>query len=162
MRFVPAGLRENVATGYIPELRNIMAKTILVVDDNLVVQTACKRKLEARGFKVEVAADGSDAVHSLRATRPDLLLVDLDLPEKDTFSPLRWDGFIVVEWMHRLHTDKRVPFVMLTSSRDPAHRMKALALGAAGFFHKSADFQEVIAAIEQALADAPGQPAPGT
>jgi DNA-binding response OmpR family regulator len=139
-----------------------MVKTILVVDDNLVVQTACKRKLEARGFKVEVAADGSGAVHSMRATRPDLLLVDLDLPEKDTFSPVRWDGFTVVEWMHRLHADRQVPFVMLTSSRDPAHRTKALALGAAGFFHKSVDFQEVIAVIEKVLAGAPAQPAPPT
>jgi CheY-like chemotaxis protein len=128
-----------------------MSKTILVVDDNLVVQTACKRKLESRGFKVEVAADGASSVHMMRLARPDLLLVDLDLPDKDTFSPVQWDGFTVIEWMHRLHSNHSVPFIMLTSSRDPAHRTKAMAHGAAGFFTKSEDFQGVITLIESIL-----------
>jgi DNA-binding NarL/FixJ family response regulator len=96
----------------------------------------------------------------MRLARPDLLLVDLNLPDKDTFSPVQWDGFTVVEWMHHLHSNHSVPFIMLTSSKDPAHRTKAMALGAAGFFNKSEDFQGVITLIQTILGGT--GPAPST
>jgi len=137
------------------------AHKILIVEDNLAVQRAYQHKLEARGYTVLIAIDGSEAVHEMRRQRPDLLLVDLNLPDKDQFSPVQWDGFTVIEWMHRLHADHHVPFLVLTSSKDPRHRERAEKLGAAAFFHKSADFREVLDAIDKVFATAKPKPEAG-
>ena len=133
---------------------------ILVIDDNPIVQSVYKRKLEALGYEVITAKDGAGAVQQLRANGPDLALVDLTLPDTDAMSPVQWDGFVVVEWMKRLHANKKVPFIVVTASQSPANREKAMSAGAAAYFNKSAPFEEIAAAVKAALEiAAPAAPA---
>ncbi|MBI3881327.1 MAG: response regulator [Verrucomicrobia bacterium] len=139
---------------------------ILVIDDNPIVQSVYKRKLEALGYDVMTANDGAGAVSQIRANGPDLALVDLTLPDHDGMSPVQWDGFIVVEWMKRLHLEKKIPFIVVTASQSPANREKALSVGASAYFNKSVPFEEIAAAIKTALENAaptvPATPAGGT
>ena len=63
-----------------------MAKTILVVDDEPVVVEISKRKLEERGFEVQTAANGTEAFLRLRSKIPDLILLDIQMPEMNGYS----------------------------------------------------------------------------
>lgn len=56
---------------------------ILVVDDDRAIVRVVRSYLEQAGFEVQVAYDGTTALHTLRSTRPDLLVLDLMLPDRD-------------------------------------------------------------------------------
>jgi DNA-binding NarL/FixJ family response regulator len=86
------------------------AKTLLIVDDHPAFRSAARALLEAAGFDVVgEAADGAHAVEAVRALRPEIVLLDVQLPDVD--------GFTVAE---RLLSDGATPTIVLTSSRSIA------------------------------------------
>jgi CheY-like chemotaxis protein len=87
-----------------------MAASVLIVDDHAGFRSAARRLLELEGYTVVgEAADGLSAIEEARRLRPDLVLLDIQLPDVD--------GFEVCE---RLSRDGDPPAVVLTSSRDPS------------------------------------------
>ena len=64
-------------------------QTVLVADDSGVVRALLRRQLEARGLRVEEVADGQEAVHACRSLRPDVVLLDVEMPGLDGHSALR-------------------------------------------------------------------------
>jgi len=104
---------------------------VLVVDDSAVVRDLMAQVLEHAGFAVAVAPGGAEALTEFSARRPDLVLLDIDMPVVDGFEVLR-----------RIRdVDATLPVVMLSLRSSPADHRRAERLGASAYFTK-AEFQE--------------------
>ena len=108
---------------------------ILIAEDDADIRLMLKTLLEMKGYRTAEAADGQQAVEAAAAARPDLMLVDLQLP--------RLNGFAVTRYV-RQHDDlRRVPIVIV-SGHDPAkHLNLALAAGCNAYLQKPIDFDEL-------------------
>jgi CheY-like chemotaxis protein len=128
-------------------------RKVLVVDDDDVVVKALTLKLNASGFDVVAAADGATAVTAVRKEKPDLILLDITFPP-DVGSGL-WDGLRIMTWLKRLDEAAKIPVIVITNSDPAQYAEKAKSAGAAAFFHKGSDQQELVAIIRKALGETP-------
>jgi len=106
----------------------------MVVDDSVTVRKVTTRFLERQGLDVITAKDGLEAMEMLEETKPDFILLDIEMP--------RLDGFEVVS---RVRHDPRlqdIPIIMITSRTGEKHRDRALSLGANEYLGKP--FQEQV------------------
>jgi DNA-binding response OmpR family regulator len=125
-----------------------MARTILVVDDEPTLRETLVDALEADGFRVVAAADGREALTRFRAERPDLVLLDLMLPELSG-----------IEVCRIIRAESGVPIVMLTAKDSELDKVVGLELGADDYVTKPFSLRELSARIralfrraEQAIA----------
>ncbi len=123
-----------------------MARTILVVDDELTLRETLAEGLEAEGFSVLQAADGRAAVDSFRKHRPDLILLDLMLPEISG-----------VEVCRIVRGESDVPILMLTAKSAEIDKVVGLELGADDYVTKPFSFRELLARIRALLRRSEGQ-----
>jgi two-component system KDP operon response regulator KdpE len=125
-----------------------MAKPkILVVDDDPDLVRALRLRLRANNYEVAIATDGYTAVAAAQKERPALIILDLGLPVGD--------GFVVLERLQAIDALSSIPVIVL-SARDPqANEERALKAGAAAFFQKPADNDELMNVIRVSLS--PGQ-----
>ena len=135
------------AGAYDPEM-TIGRKTILVVEDEETIVEPLAAALRRDGFDVEVARTATDAVELGRKLAPDLVLLDLMLPDGS--------GFDVCRELMRL-TD--VPVIMLTARSDESDRIAGLELGADDYIVKPFSAREVIARVRAVLRRAGQRPA---
>ncbi|MFL9881088.1 Hpt domain-containing protein [Herbaspirillum rhizosphaerae] len=96
-------------------------KTILVVDDSLTVRRVMQRLLTREGYHVVLATDGVDALHQLQSVRPDIALVDIEMP--------RMDGFDLTRNIRDMSSTGTLPIIMITSRTAAKHRERAMELG---------------------------------
>ncbi len=138
-------------------------KKILVVDDSLLIVKLLSMKLSSQGYQVIAAEDGGSAVSAVRRERPDLILLDLSFPPDVAHGGgVAWDGFLIMTWLRRLDEGKDVPIIVITGT-DPAKcKDRAMAAGAAAFFHKPIDNDELLATIRRILGEdaAKAEPTP--
>src|SRR5919112_2459455 len=125
-----------------------MARTILVVDDEPTLRETLVDALETDGFRVVSAADGREALTVFRAERPDLVLLDLMLPELSG-----------VEVCRIIRSESSVPIVMLTAKDSELDKVVGLELGADDYVTKPFSLRELSARI-RALFRRSEQPAP--
>src|ERR1700722_20413117 len=133
-------------------------RKILVRDDNPVVLKAFELKLKNLGFQVITAIDGSSAVSLARNERPDLVVLDVNFPPDVGSSGLQWDGFNIMQWMHRFQEAANIPVIIITSGDPFRLKEKAIAAGAVAFFQKPINHKEFLIAVRRTL----GQAAPKT
>jgi DNA-binding response OmpR family regulator len=131
-----------------------MARTILVVEDETTLRETLADALEAEGFRVLQAADGRVALSSFRADHPDLILLDLMLPELSG-----------IEVCRIIRAESGVPIVMLTAKDSELDKVVGLELGADDYVTKPFSLRELSARIRALFrrsetATPPG-PAPG-
>jgi len=107
-------------------------RSIMVVDDSMTVRRVTQRLLEREGYNVALAKDGVDALEQLQGARPDLMLVDIEMP--------RMDGFDLTRNVRGDERTKDIPIIMITSRSADKHRNYALQLGVNAYFGKP--FQE--------------------
>jgi DNA-binding response OmpR family regulator len=117
-----------------------MARTILVVDDEPNLREALAEGLEAEGFRVVTAADGSEALARFRETRPDLIILDLMLPELSG-----------VEVCRIVRAESPVPILMLTAKDSEVDKVVGLELGADDYVTKPFSLRELLARIRALL-----------
>src|ERR1051326_6585940 len=129
------------------------AKKILVVEDDRPSAAVLTYKLKAKGYTVVCAADGSTAVNQVRSENPDLMILDLGLPPKDPFSGPNWDGFSVMDWLHRSRPTNPLPIIVVSAWDPMKAKKRALDAGALAFFHKPASFDDLLATIQTALGE---------
>jgi CheY-like chemotaxis protein len=124
-------------------------KKILVVDDNEVIVKTISVKLKSAGFDVTVALDGSEAVAIVRKENPDLILLDLGFPPNIDGVP--WDGFRIMDWLHRVDESKKIPIIIITGGHGEKDREKAMASGAVAFLQKPIDHDQLLKLVRSTL-----------
>jgi DNA-binding response OmpR family regulator len=117
-----------------------VAQRILVVEDDRTIATALVERLVAEGFDVELAVDGRAALDAASRQRPDLVVLDLMLPELDGLEVCR-----------RLQATHHQPVLMLTARDDEADLLVGLAVGADDYIVKPFSMREVVARIRAIL-----------
>jgi CheY-like chemotaxis protein len=133
-------------------------RKILVVDDSPVVLKAFELKLKALGFQVITASDGSSAVSIARDERPDLIVLDINFPPEVGSSGLQWNGFNIMQWMHRFQEAANIPVIIITSDDPTKMKDKAIAAGAVAFFQKPINHEEFLIAVRRTLGNAAAKP----
>jgi DNA-binding response OmpR family regulator len=135
-----------------------VGRTVLVVDDEQTLRETLAEALEQEGLRVVTAADGREALERFRAERPDLVLLDLMLPQLS--------GIEVCRIMRR---ESAVPIVMLTAKDGEIDKVVGLELGADDYVTKPFSLRELMARIRSqlrrmetraSLADAEAPPPP--
>ena len=117
-----------------------MARTILVVEDEPTLRETLVDALEADGFRVVSAADGREALTTFRAERPDLVLLDLMLPELSG-----------IEVTRIIRAESGVPIVMLTAKDSELDKVVGLELGADDYVTKPFSLRELSARVRAQL-----------
>lgn len=116
---------------------------ILVVDDDPDLVRALRLRLKANNYDITTASDGYTAIATAQKERPDLIVLDLGLPAGD--------GFVVLDRLQNSDALAGVPVIVL-SARDPqGNEERALKAGAAAFFQKPADNEELLNVIRVSL-----------
>jgi DNA-binding response OmpR family regulator len=126
-----------------------MAQKILVVDDEREIVKLVRAYLEQASFRVVTAADGQEGLTVFRHEKPDLVVLDLNLP--------RIDGLDVCRTIRR---ESDTPVIMLTARVEEQDRLIGLELGADDYIVKPFSPREVVARVRAVLRRA--QPAPAT
>ncbi len=128
-----------------------MALRILVVDDDKQIVRLLKSYLEKSGFGVLTAFDGAEAQHVIRRERPDLVVLDLMLPEHD--------GWEITRWLRGDEQLASIPILMLTARVEDTDKILGLELGADDYLTKPFNPREVVARVRAILRRAGGAPA---
>lgn len=118
-----------------------MPKKLMIVDDDSGVRRLLRRLVQAMGHSVVEAADGTEAVATVRQERPDLVLLDMHMPRLDGIATLdalldRWPGLGVI---------------MMTGDGDAARAKMALERGACDFVPKPFDVEYLKVSVEANL-----------
>ncbi len=113
-------------------------KKILVVDDEAGIIKVLSIKLRVSGYDVVAALDGQQALDTARSESPDLMLLDIIMPNKDGFEVLR-----------ELRQYSRVPVIVFSAR--PENAPRALAMGASCFMSKPFDVNELVKKVRSLL-----------
>ena len=113
-----------------------MNELILVVDDEPKIVKLAQDYLEQSGYRVMTASDGKSALATARINRPDLIVLDLSLPEMDGLDVCR-----------ALRRESDVPIIMLTARVEEADRLIGLELGADDYITKPFSPRELVARV---------------
>jgi two-component system alkaline phosphatase synthesis response regulator PhoP len=117
-----------------------MPAKILVVDDEPAVTDLLAYNLRKAGYEILLAADGSEALRQARTSSPDLILLDLMIPEVDGLDVCR-----------ELRKTSNVPIIMLTARGEEIDRVVGLELGADDYVSKPFSVRELLARIKAVL-----------
>jgi two-component system alkaline phosphatase synthesis response regulator PhoP/two-component system response regulator ResD len=128
-----------------------MANTILVVDDEKNIVQLARLYLGNEGFRVEEAYDGKQALDKARAVNPDLVVLDIMMPEMDGLSVCR-----------ELRKTSSVPVIMLTARDDDVDKIVGLEVGADDYMTKPFNPRELVARVKAVLRRTQGSIAPDT
>ncbi len=138
-----AAVRSRVPAEPSQGAEEAIAKKILIIEDDADTRLALSIRLKASGYAVALAADSASAMGVSLKERPRLILLDLGLPGGD--------GYVLMERLKKHPALEHTPIIVLTALDPAANKDRALKAGAAAFFSKPADNQELLAAIQDAL-----------
>jgi DNA-binding response OmpR family regulator len=115
-------------------------RTILVVDDKSNIRNLVREYLEAEDFRVVIAANGRDALYVARQEKPDLILLDIMMPEMGGYD------FIKV-----YRKERETPIILLTAKLEETDKVLGLELGADDYVTKPFGMKELVARINAVL-----------
>ncbi|KGD63784.1 two-component hybrid chemotactic sensor and regulator [Alcanivorax nanhaiticus] len=118
---------------------------VMVTDDSVTVRKVTTRLLERNGFEVVTAKDGIDAIAKLEDVRPDVMLLDIEMP--------RMDGFEVATHVRHDSRLKDVPIIMITSRTGEKHRDRAFDIGVNCYMGKPFQENELLSTIRELLGE---------
>ena len=122
---------------------------LLIVEDNEENRDSLSRRLQRRGFEVCLAPDGKAGVAAALAEKPDLILMDMNMPELD--------GWEATRQVKAQAGTEDVPVIALTAHALSGDRERAIAAGCADYHTKPVEFPKLLAQIEALLlAQPPG------
>jgi two-component system OmpR family response regulator len=116
------------------------SSTILIVDDDREIRSLLADYLETNGYRALAAADGTAMWKALGEARPELVVLDLNLPGDDGLTLCR-----------KLRADSDVPVIMLTARNEPLDRILGLEMGADDYLPKPFEPRELLARIRSVL-----------
>ncbi len=118
--------------------------TVMVVDDSITMRRVASKLLERHNYDVITAKDGVDALAQLQDVRPDVMLLDIEMP--------RMDGFELATHMQNEESYSKIPIIMITSRTGEKHRDRAFEIGVTNYMGKPYQEDELIETIQSALA----------
>jgi DNA-binding response OmpR family regulator len=128
-----------------------LMKTILVVDDKANVRTLVREYLSAEGFRVVTAENGQNALFTARQEKPDLILLDIMMPEMDGF-----------EFIRAFRKESDTPVILLTAKMEESDKVIGLELGADDYITKPFGMRELVARIHTVMRRAGQIPHPSS
>lgn len=120
---------------------------VLIIEDNEMNRDMLSRRLERAGHVVLIAVNATDGIRSCRSERPDIVLMDLSLPDMD--------GREATRQLKADDATRSIPVVALTAHAMQADRDSALEAGCDAFETKPVDFARLTATIDRVLAGHP-------
>jgi HD-like signal output (HDOD) protein/DNA-binding NarL/FixJ family response regulator len=124
---------------------------ILLVEDAAICREPVAYFLSNSGFKVTCAANGREALDAIQSSPPDLILLDLIMPDMD--------GLTVLRNLHRRNPPSKIPVLLLTAVSDKKHIMEAAKLGVRGYMLKTRfSLEDLLARVRQNLGASPSPP----
>jgi len=118
----------------------VKATSVLVVDDERRYRELLDMNLSRRGYRVRQAVDGLGALNAVEAEEPDLVVLDLKLPDMDGYEVCR-----------RIRAFSRVPIIMLTARAEPKEKIRGLTAGADDYVTKPFSAEELLARVDAVL-----------
>jgi len=128
-----------------------MSRTVLLIEDNEQNRYLASFLLERSGYRVVAEADGPHGIKTARTLKPDIVLLDIQLPTMD--------GYSVARSLREIASLRDTPIIAVTSYAMAGDREKSIAAGCSGYIEKPIDPDTFIAEIESIFASvaAPGQ-----
>lgn len=120
-----------------------MSKTILIVDDEKDIRDLLEFNLEAEGYHIVQARDGNEALTQAEQHQPDLILLDIMLPEKD--------GWEVLQELRKSSSTAQIPVIFLTAKDNEIDEIIGLELGADDYVVKPIAIRKLLARIKSTL-----------
>jgi chemosensory pili system protein ChpA (sensor histidine kinase/response regulator) len=129
------------------ELAELQARTpiAMVVDDSITMRKASGNLLKRHGFNVTTARDGVEALAQLYEQKPDIILLDVEMP--------RMDGFEFASIVRNDDEFKHLPIIMITSRTGEKHRNRAMGIGVNVYLGKPYQEPKLVAAMKELLGD---------
>lgn len=124
-------------------------KTILVVDDKTNVRQLLQEYLSKQGFKVTTATNGREAIYEARRARPDLILLDIMMPEMDGY-----------EFLRQYRQENSTPVIVITAREEETDAVLGLELGADDYVIKPFRMRELVSRVKAVLRRAEGAAEP--
>jgi len=112
---LPGGIRSEPRASVAP------VPSVLIVDDSLSVRRSLEQVIGDAGFRVSTARDGLEAVEHVRGERPDVMVIDLEMP--------RMNGLELTSYIRKEASTRAIPIIMITSRTTERHRELARAAG---------------------------------
>jgi PleD family two-component response regulator len=126
-----------------------MRKSILVVDDSRPTRDIERDILQAEGYKVDTAADGSEALAAAKNTRYDLICTDIVMPNMD--------GFMLTENVRKNDALRDIPVIIISSKTDEEDKARAVLAGADRYIVKNSfNNHNLISTVRELIGDANG------
>lgn len=116
-----------------------MTQKILIIDDEWTIQLALQARLSAHGFSVQLASDGPSGLLAAQQYQPDVILLDLRMPDMD--------GFEVLRRLRSASETSSIPVIILTANIQDSVKQQARSAGAARFLTKPFESKDIINAI---------------
>ncbi|UCF85500.1 MAG: response regulator [Desulfobacteraceae bacterium] len=123
-----------------------MTKKVLLVDDDAKLRKLLREYLEGYGFEIMALPDGSSVLKTIRTEAPDIVILDIMLPERDGLDVLK-----------DIRMKSSVPVIMLTAKGEDADRIVGLELGADDYVPKPFNPRELLARIKAVLRRLPAR-----
>ena len=118
-------------------------KKILIVEDDIFIRDIAEEKLSAAGYEVYKTADGNSVIQKMREVKPDLVLLDLLLPNKH--------GYVVLEELRADERFTETPVLVFSNENGPDVEKKAADLGALYFFKAMTGTGELTKKVQEIL-----------
>jgi CheY-like chemotaxis protein len=128
-----------------------LGKKILLADDSITIQKVIELTFSDEDFEVVTVGNGRLAIERLPDARPDLVLCDIIMPEKD--------GYEVCDFIKKNPSLSHIPVLLLTGAFEPFDQERASRVGCDGFLAKPFEPQTLIAKVKDLLSRAPSRPA---
>ncbi|MGI6420559.1 MAG: response regulator transcription factor [Thermoguttaceae bacterium] len=118
------------------------ARKILIVDDDVEIVDTIQAALQANGYTVVFARDGTQGLVMVERERPDLVILDMMMPKRS--------GFLVLERLRRTRKDM-IPVIMITANEGSRHKAYAEMLGVVDYLRKPFPMDRLLGAVERVL-----------
>jgi FOG: CheY-like receiver len=119
-------------------------KTILHIEDNFENRILVRRLLQSASYQVLEAENALQAINHLRSTRPDLILMDINMPDVD--------GYTLTSKLKTVPGIKQIPIIAITANAMRGDREKSLRAGCDGYIEKPIDIDTFLDQVEHFLA----------
>jgi signal transduction histidine kinase/CheY-like chemotaxis protein len=146
--YITKPLKMEILMETVNRLLSGSQKTILVVDDDKNLVKSLEFELHKHGFTTHAAYNGKSALKAVESNRPDLILLDIKMPEMD--------GYDVIKALKNKQETAGIHIVVMTGVEIDGARVKAYSIGADEFIDKGEGFSCLFKAVDQILSNQPG------